>query len=87
MIPNIRGNGTTQAFGNHLQSCGSEAGQDWSNVQDQQIPSALQVQQSTPKPVAWGVRQVQDSSGMSGTLGVVIGMAAGWALLMIRRGP
>jgi len=47
MIPNIRGKDVTTAFGNHLQSCGQEAGQDWSNVQDQQIPDSLTIQQST----------------------------------------
>ena len=50
MISAIRGNSVTQAFGNHLQNdCQSKSGVnvDWSNVQDQQIPDALQVQQST----------------------------------------
>jgi hypothetical protein len=47
MISSIRGNSVTSAFGNHLQNDCTGTDPDWSNVQDQQIPDALEVQQST----------------------------------------
>ena len=49
-ISSIRGNNITTSFGNHLQNdCNGQGGNiDWSNVQDQQIPDALQIQQSSP---------------------------------------
>lgn len=85
MIPNIRGNGVTQAFGNHLQSCGNEAGQDWSNVQDQQIPSALQVQQSTGRPAGAAYRRMKGSKGLSEMVALGIAVAVGWGMLLIGR--
>lgn len=49
MLPQIRGKDLTRSIGGHLQNdCGDAAGVNWSNVQDEQIPNALQVQQSTP---------------------------------------
>jgi hypothetical protein len=47
MISSIRGNSVTSAFGNHLQNECTGTDPNWSNVQDQQIPDALEVQQST----------------------------------------
>lgn len=82
MIPNIRGKSVTQAFGDHLQSCGNEAGQDWTNVQDQQIPSALQVQQSTGRPVGAAYRQFEGSGGLGGAL---VGLAAGVGMIVVSR--
>lgn len=44
----IRGHGVTQLFGNHLQTCPAQQGgiPNWPDVQDQQIPSSLQVNQN-----------------------------------------
>lgn len=84
MISNIRGNGVTSGFGDHLQhDCGNADGVDWSNVQDQQIPDALQVQQSTGKPVGAGTRRVLLSE--NGVVGIGVGVLMGglgvWTVL------
>lgn len=66
----------TTAFGGHLQyDCGNADGVDWSNVQDQQIPDALQVQQSTGKPTGDGTRRLVVGEG--GLFGLGTGMIMG----------
>ena len=48
LIAKIRGDSITSALGQHLENdCGDTDGVEWANVQDQQIPSSLQVQQNT----------------------------------------
>ena len=80
MIPNIRGNPVTQAFGNHLQECGNEDGEDWSNVQDQQIPSALQVQQSTGRPAGAAYRQLETGRAIGE---VILSLAVGVGVILV----
>lgn len=84
MIPNIRGNGVTTAFGNHLQTCGQEAGQDWSNVQDQQIPDSLMIQQSTGQPAGAGTRRAVLGMGyglMGWGMAIAVAILGGWTVL------
>jgi hypothetical protein len=43
----IRGNPLTEEFGSHLETCPATGGiPNWPDVQDQQIPSSLQVSQN-----------------------------------------
>jgi hypothetical protein len=62
MIPALRSQSLTTTFGDHLKNdCPNTAGSamvDWSNVEDQQIPDALQVQQNTAVPGSSGGRRV-----------------------------
>jgi len=84
MIPDIRGNGVTTAFGAHLQTCGQEAGQDWSNVQDQQIPDSLMIQQSTGRPAGAGARRAVLGMGyglMGWEVAIAVAILGGWTVL------
>jgi hypothetical protein len=87
MIPEIRGKDITTAFGNHLQTCGQEAGQDWSNVQDQQIPDSLMIQQSTGRPAGAASRQALPALGQGWKgwgVAMPVAILGGWTLVGTR---
>ena len=72
MIPAIRGTPVTQAFGNHLQNDCTGNLPDWSNVQDEQIPDSLQVDQNT-----------QQGSGAVRRVGTRVKGHSKWTFLLL----
>lgn len=60
----IRGQSVTNTIGNHLQTCPNTGSPNWPDVQDQQIPSSLQVNQNVNQGAD---PELSGSSGSSGS--------------------
>ncbi|ORX36644.1 hypothetical protein BD324DRAFT_651130 [Kockovaella imperatae] len=80
-LSKIRGQPLTESFGNHLQNdCQGQGGNiDWTNVQDQQIPDALQVQQATPGQNGGSIRQSVVNVAILSLVCLVIGGSVLWS--------
>lgn len=64
----IRGQSVTNTLGNHLQTCPNQGVPNWPDVQDQQIPSSLQVNQNQNQG-ADSADSYSDSSSSSSSSG------------------
>jgi hypothetical protein len=90
MIPAIRSQSLTMTIGDHLKTdCPNSpemAGVDWADVEDQQIPDSLQVQQAVPgrsdaiiriRSAGWGGIWMGELAWVTAGLGIGALLVAG----------